>query len=70
MIDCILRRAEYSKFYNDIDNSLSDFKHVIELCQEHIQEKGNDRILISAMFSLGKINLDIGKRDEALKSFT
>jgi len=70
MIDCILRRAEYSKFYNDIDNSLSDFKQVIELCQEHIQEKGNDRILISAMFSLGKINLDIGKRDEALKSFT
>ena len=69
MIDCLLRRAEYSKFYNDMDNAIQDFNKVIELCSEFIQEKGNDKIQISALFSLGKIYLDLGKRTEALKNF-
>jgi tetratricopeptide (TPR) repeat protein len=66
-IDCILRRADYAKFYNDIENAKTDYTEAIKLCLEF--PDGNERIMGSAHFSLGKVYLDIGQRQEAQVHF-
>ena len=66
-IDCILRRADYAKFYNDIENAKLDYSEVIKMCHEF--PEGNERIMGSAHFSLGKVFLDIGQRPEAQTHF-
>jgi len=50
-IDMTLRRAEYCKFYNDLESSKQDFLAVIELCREF--PEGNKRVMGSAFFNLG-----------------
>lgn len=48
MIDCILRRGEYARFYNDIETAKQDYLEAIEICKEFIV--GNERTLGSAYF--------------------
>ena len=62
-IDCILRRADYSRFYQDLEQAVPDYKEVIDLCMKY--PAGNERTVTSAYFSVGSILLDQGKRDEA-----
>lgn len=51
LIDNVLRRAEFLKFYNDLQGSQEDFHMVIQLCKEYPQ--GNERVMGSAYFNLG-----------------
>lgn len=67
MIDNIIRRAEYAKFYNDLDASTLDFNMVVKICQEF--PEGNKRVLGSAFFNLGKIMLEQDKREDAKAMF-
>lgn len=67
MIDSIIRRAEYAKFYQDLDSSIQDFTMVIKICKEY--PEGNERVLGSAYYNLGKIYLEQNKRDEAMEKF-
>lgn len=63
MIDCILRRGEYAKFYNDIETAKQDYLEAIEICKEFIV--GNERTLGSAYFQLGSLFLDCQQREQA-----
>lgn len=65
-IDIVSRRADYARFYQDVDTATVDYKEAIDLCKQYFI--GNERTTCSAYFSLGNILLDQGKRDEA-KSF-
>ena len=67
MIDSVLRRAEYGKFYNDMDASVQDFNQVIELCTAY--PENNQRVKGSAFFNIGQIHLEKSERVEALKNF-
>lgn len=67
MIDSIIRRAEYAKFYQDLDSSIQDFTMVIKICKDF--PEGNKRVLSSAHYNLGKILLEQNKRDEARAKF-
>ena len=35
LIDCILRLADYSKFYQDVPNARENFQKVIDLCKKN-----------------------------------
>ena len=65
LIDCNMRLAEYTKFYQDCANAQESYKKVIELCKEF--PEGNERMHCSAQFSLGVILLEMNSRDEAHK---
>lgn len=64
LIDVTLREAEYAKFYQDFDTAMSGFQKVIEYCSDKYKA-GNERILCSAQFGIGYLQLEMGKRDEA-----
>lgn len=63
LIDCNMRLAEYTKFYQDCANAKENYKKVIDLCKEF--PEGNERIQCSAQFSLGVILLEMNLREEA-----
>jgi hypothetical protein len=55
-IDALIRRAELAKHVGDLQFAMSDFEKVISLCEEFPEK--NESTLISAVFSLGKCQLD------------
>lgn len=67
MIDCYLRKADYAKFYTDIDMAKEDYHNAIKICEKF--PEGNERIMSSAYFSLGSLHLDKSERLEAIKNF-
>ena len=67
MIDCFLRKADYAKFYTDIDMAAEDYQNAIKICQKFT--KGNERIMSSAYFSLGSLYLDKSDRVTAKINF-
>ena len=68
VIDSLLRRAEYAKFYQDVQSAIQDFTEVIKRCQEY--PEGNQRVMGSAFFNLGQIHLELNQRDQALQHFS
>lgn len=66
-IDTLLRRAELLKHIGDLEYAISDFKLVIELCKKFPEK--NESTQISALFSVGKIQMDLQKLDEAQNYF-
>lgn len=46
LIDCTLRLADYTKFYQDVPNAKENYQKVIDLCKEF--PEGNERIHCSA----------------------
>jgi tetratricopeptide (TPR) repeat protein len=67
MIDCYLRKADYAKFYTDIDMATDDYQNAIKICQKFVE--GNERIMSSAYFSLGSLYLDKSDRITAKLNF-
>lgn len=67
LIDCIIRRAEYAKFYQDLDSATQDLTMVIKICKDF--PEGNQRVLSSAHFYLGKIYLEQTKRELAMEQY-
>lgn len=67
MIDCYLRKADYAKFYTDIEMAKDDYHSVINICERFPHQ--NERIMSSAYFSLGSLHLDKSERPEAKKNF-
>ena len=47
MIDCFMRKADYAKFYTDIDMATDDYQSAIRICQKFTV--GNERIMSSAL---------------------
>ena len=68
VIDSLLRRAEYAKFYQDVPAAISDFTEVIKCCKQY--PEGNQRVMGSAFFNLGQIHLEMNQRDQALEHFS
>lgn len=66
-IDTTLRRADFAKFYQDLDSSMADYSEVINICKQF--PEGNERIMGSAFFALGQIHLESNRREEALTKF-
>jgi tetratricopeptide (TPR) repeat protein len=67
MIDCYLRKADYAKFYTDIEMAKDDYQSVIKICEKF--PENNERIMSSAYFSLGSLHLDKSERAEAKTNF-
>lgn len=67
MIDCYLRKADYAKFYTDIEMATDDYQNAIRICQKFTS--GNERIMSSAYFSLGSLHLDKSDRVNAKLNF-
>lgn len=66
-IDCLNKRADYAKFYGDIEGAKEDYMVTLDIIKEF--PEGNDSIKSSINFSLGKLHLDISKHKEALPFF-
>ena len=68
MIDCTLREADFAKFYQDLNIAKDDYQKVIDLCKKYPEK--NQRILGSAYFALGSLQLEMNLREEALFNLT
>ena len=62
-----MRKADYAKFYTDIDMATDDYQSAIRICQKFTV--GNERIMSSAYFSLGSLFLDKSDRVQAKLNF-
>ena len=62
-----MRRADYGKFYNDLESAKSDYMIVVQTCMKY--PEGNLRIMGSAYLALGQIYLEMNQRDEAYSNF-
>ena len=67
IIDCFMRKADYAKFYTDIDMATEDYQNAIKICEKFTS--GNERIMSSAYFSLGSLHLDKADRATAKLNF-
>ena len=68
MIDCTLREADFAKFYQDLNIAKVDYQKVIDLCKKY--PENNHRIMGSAYFALGSLQLEMNIREEALFNLT
>ena len=62
-----MRKADYAKFYTDIDMATEDYQNAIKICEKFTS--GNERIMSSAYFSLGSLHLDKADRATAKLNF-
>lgn len=56
-IDTLFIRADLGKHVSDMEFAKNDYLAVVDLCTEFPEK--NESTLISAIFSLGKIHLDL-----------
>lgn len=68
LIDCTLREADFAKFYQDTNIASADYQKVIDLCKKY--PDNNQRIMGSAYFALGSLQLEMNLREQALYNLT
>ena len=66
-IDTLFSRADLGKHVGDVEFAKNDFVEVISLCNEFPEK--NESTMTSAVFSLGKICLDLKQVDAAREHF-
>ena len=66
-IDTLFSRADLGKHVGDVEFAKNDFSEVISLCKEFPEK--NESTLTSAIFSTGKICLDLKQTQAAREHF-